>query len=94
MKTIVYTFVREGTQYKHRFYLLLCQEKYSDKRFDEFYLDLGSVILLFFFCAGYGLTETSPVTHLDVIPPNPGSIGCVIPNTLCRVSIYMSYFWF
>lgn len=34
---------------------------------------------------GYGLTETSPVTHLDVIPPNPGSIGCVIPNTLCRV---------
>ncbi|XP_062574129.1 uncharacterized protein LOC134235966 [Saccostrea cucullata] len=34
---------------------------------------------------GYGLTETSPVTHLDVIPPNPGTIGCVIPNTQCRV---------
>nr|XP_022331327.1 4-coumarate--CoA ligase-like [Crassostrea virginica]XP_022331328.1 4-coumarate--CoA ligase-like [Crassostrea virginica] len=34
---------------------------------------------------GYGLTETSPVTHLDVIPPTCGTIGCVIPNTLCRV---------
>jgi acyl-CoA synthetase (AMP-forming)/AMP-acid ligase II len=37
---------------------------------------------------GYGLTETSPVTH--VVPPNPerdrpGSIGPTLPKTECRI---------
>ncbi|CAN5589721.1 AMP-binding protein [soil metagenome] len=36
---------------------------------------------------GYGLTETSPVTHLtpDAGPNKPGSIGPPLPNTSCRV---------
>jgi acyl-CoA synthetase (AMP-forming)/AMP-acid ligase II len=36
---------------------------------------------------GYGLTETSPVTHL--LPENvfkPGSVGIPVPNTECKVS--------
>ncbi len=35
---------------------------------------------------GYGLTETSPITHAT--PPGgfkPGSIGVLIPNTQCRI---------
>jgi len=36
---------------------------------------------------GYGLTETSPVTHAmpDEMPNKPGSIGPPIPNTECMV---------
>jgi acyl-CoA synthetase (AMP-forming)/AMP-acid ligase II len=36
---------------------------------------------------GYGLTETSPVTHVmpDDMPNKPGSIGPPIPNTECMV---------
>ncbi len=37
---------------------------------------------------GYGLTETSPVTHVNCDRPGkarPGSIGEVIPNTECKV---------
>jgi acyl-CoA synthetase (AMP-forming)/AMP-acid ligase II len=37
---------------------------------------------------GYGLTETSPVTHLearDAEDPAPDSVGHVLPNTECRV---------
>jgi acyl-CoA synthetase (AMP-forming)/AMP-acid ligase II len=36
---------------------------------------------------GYGLTETSPVTHVvaDELPNKPGSIGPPIPNTECTV---------
>jgi long-chain acyl-CoA synthetase len=36
---------------------------------------------------GYGLTETSPVTHLNPIgqPGKPGSIGLPFPNTWCRI---------
>ena len=40
---------------------------------------------------GYGLTETSPVTHLNPEPPGrvvPGSIGICIPNTECRIVDY------
>jgi long-chain acyl-CoA synthetase len=36
---------------------------------------------------GYGLTETSPVTHLNPIAGRrkPGSIGLPFPNTDCRI---------
>ncbi|MFN8498309.1 MAG: 4-coumarate--CoA ligase family protein [Anaerolineae bacterium] len=37
---------------------------------------------------GYGLTETSPVTHLDIRlpgPDKPGSIGTLIPNTEAQI---------
>jgi acyl-CoA synthetase (AMP-forming)/AMP-acid ligase II len=36
---------------------------------------------------GYGLTETSPVTHATPVgaPPNPGSIGPLVPGTEARV---------
>jgi acyl-CoA synthetase (AMP-forming)/AMP-acid ligase II len=37
---------------------------------------------------GYGLTETSPVTHVvpdDLAGQMPGSIGPAIPNTECRI---------
>jgi acyl-CoA synthetase (AMP-forming)/AMP-acid ligase II len=37
---------------------------------------------------GYGLTESSPATHTTSEDPStikPGSIGCVLPNTECRV---------
>ncbi len=37
---------------------------------------------------GYGLTETSPVTHVNPDPPGrvvPGSIGITLPNTECRI---------
>ncbi len=36
---------------------------------------------------GYGLTETSPVTHLNPIGRGgkPGSIGLPFPNTVCRI---------
>ena len=40
---------------------------------------------------GYGLTETSPVTHLNPESPRrvvPGSIGICIPNTECRIVDY------
>jgi acyl-CoA synthetase (AMP-forming)/AMP-acid ligase II len=39
---------------------------------------------------GYGLTETSPVTHcsasLDALEVRPGSVGPVIPNTECKIA--------
>jgi acyl-CoA synthetase (AMP-forming)/AMP-acid ligase II len=37
---------------------------------------------------GYGMTETSPVTHVnspEVTKTKPGSIGHLVPNTECRV---------
>lgn len=34
---------------------------------------------------GYGLTETSPVTHVDSIPVTKGSVGKLVPNTLCKI---------
>ena len=35
---------------------------------------------------GYGMTETSPVTHtVPVDNPKPGTIGLSVPNTECRV---------
>ena len=37
---------------------------------------------------GYGLTETSPVTHIDLDDPTktkPGSVGVLIPNTEVRI---------
>jgi len=37
---------------------------------------------------GYGLTETSPVTHLATLAiaeEDPGSIGCAVPNTEVKV---------
>ncbi len=36
---------------------------------------------------GYGLTETSPVTHFGADPAqdNPGSIGPCLPNTECKI---------
>jgi len=36
---------------------------------------------------GYGLTETSPVTHIvaDRETPVPGSVGSTVPNTECKV---------
>jgi acyl-CoA synthetase (AMP-forming)/AMP-acid ligase II len=37
---------------------------------------------------GYGLTETSPVTHTvpeDLAGQMPGSIGLLVPNTECRI---------
>jgi acyl-CoA synthetase (AMP-forming)/AMP-acid ligase II len=36
---------------------------------------------------GYGLTETSPVTHIvaDRETPVPGSVGSAVPNTECKV---------
>ena len=38
-----------------------------------------------FFNLGYGLTETSPVTHLDSVPGTVGSIGRLISNTEGKV---------
>ena len=38
---------------------------------------------------GYGMTETSPVTHLSPTrnaPLKPGSIGCVVPNTEVKIA--------
>lgn len=42
------------------------------------------------FCAGYGLTETSPISH--VLPPKDvirkaGSIGVLLPNLEARIVI-------
>ena len=35
---------------------------------------------------GYGMTETSPVTHVNVDRPDkPGSIGTLVANTECRI---------
>ncbi|KAK3092363.1 hypothetical protein FSP39_001938 [Pinctada imbricata] len=34
---------------------------------------------------GYGLTETSPVVHIDTDPCHPGTIGKLIPNTIARL---------
>ena len=35
---------------------------------------------------GYGMTETSPVTHLSLPERNkPGSVGLCVPNTECRL---------
>lgn len=36
--------------------------------------------------SGYGLTETSPVINVDILPGNPGTIGVVVPNTVCKVT--------
>jgi len=43
----------------------------------------GSVI-----CEGFGMTESSPVTHVNPFEkgkPKPGSIGVPIPDTECRI---------
>lgn len=44
------------------------------------------------FTTGYGLTETSPVTHLDYVPGTVGSIGRLISNTEGKVkkSLHLS----
>ena len=36
---------------------------------------------------GYGLTETSPVSHIvaDTDTPVPGSVGSTVPNTECKI---------
>jgi acyl-CoA synthetase (AMP-forming)/AMP-acid ligase II len=37
---------------------------------------------------GYGLTETSPVSHIvpdSVVKPVPGSVGNLVPNTECKI---------
>ncbi|XP_060076477.1 uncharacterized protein LOC132556109 [Ylistrum balloti] len=34
---------------------------------------------------GYGLTETSPVLAVDTLPPNPGTTGRLLPNTMAKV---------
>lgn len=34
---------------------------------------------------GFGLTEASPVTHLDFCPPKIGTVGPTLPNTLAKV---------
>ncbi|XP_063426390.1 uncharacterized protein LOC134710116 [Mytilus trossulus] len=36
-------------------------------------------------CQGYGMTETSPVIHVDTVPNTRGSVGKVVPNTLCKI---------
>jgi len=42
---------------------------------------LGSVMM-----QGYGLTETSPVTHVcPVTDVRPGSVGIIVPDTECRI---------
>jgi long-chain acyl-CoA synthetase len=48
----------------------------------EFELKTGARIV-----EGYGLSETSPVTHRNPIfgPRKPGSIGVPLPNTDCRI---------
>ncbi len=50
------------------------------KKFEE---KTGSII-----CEGFGMTESSPVTHVNPFAkgkPKPGSIGVPIPNTECRL---------
>jgi hypothetical protein len=37
------------------------------------------------FLSAYGLTESSPVTNHDSLPPKLGTIGNLIPNTLGKV---------
>jgi acyl-CoA synthetase (AMP-forming)/AMP-acid ligase II len=34
---------------------------------------------------GYGMTETSPVTHVNTGPAKPGSVGALVPNTEGRI---------
>jgi hypothetical protein len=46
--------------------------------------DYSNICLL----KGYGLTETSPVTHVDSSPVTKGSVGKLVPNTLCKVKFY------
>lgn len=31
------------------------------------------------------MTETSPVIHVDTVPPTKGSIGKLVPNTVCKI---------
>ena len=44
----------------------------------------------FFNITGYGLTETSPVIHVDTDPCHPGTIGKIVPNTEVRVRLYIT----
>ena len=43
------------------------------------------ITFMFIFIIGYGLTETSPVVHLDSVPGTAGSIGHLISNTEGKV---------
>ena len=46
--------------------------------------DYSNICLL----KGYGLTETSPVIHVDSSPVTKGSVGKLVPNTICKVKFY------
>ncbi len=56
-------------------------DRLEREEFETFKINTGVSII-----EGYGLTETSPVTHLNPIDnPKPESIGKPLPNTFCRI---------